>query len=221
MQFFNLDQRRAIYDQYGIDGLKKGVPGREDFDGYAGGYSFHGNAELVFLEFFGSKNPFVDFFATQQEQPFGAAFGGLHGMANSTFLKQPVKQTNVDFDLNLTLEELYLGCQKKFKISPKIINDDGMTTRMSNKILTIQVPPGTKSGTRFIFPKQGDQGPNIIPGDVVFTVKEIKHDRFKRLDNDLVLEQNIPLFNALTGYVIDVHTLDGRMLKIPINEMIT
>ncbi len=30
-----------------------------DFDGFPGGYSFHQDGELVFNQFFGTKNPFA------------------------------------------------------------------------------------------------------------------------------------------------------------------
>jgi hypothetical protein len=30
-----------------------------DFEGYEGGYIFHGNAEEVFAHFFGGNNPFT------------------------------------------------------------------------------------------------------------------------------------------------------------------
>lgn len=44
------------------------------------------------------------------------------------------------------------------------MNDDGMTTSAVEKILTIKVTPGWKEGTKVIFPREGDQGPNKIPG---------------------------------------------------------
>ena len=49
---------RAVYDQYGANGLKHGVAPREGYEGYDGGYEFHGNSEEIFNEFFGGKNPF-------------------------------------------------------------------------------------------------------------------------------------------------------------------
>lgn len=45
------------------------------------------------------------------------------------------------------------------------MNDDGHTSNIRDKILTINVKPGWKSGTRITFPNEGDQGPNNIPGN--------------------------------------------------------
>ena len=93
------------------------------YNGYQGNYNFHGNADEVFNNFFGTKNPFVDFFATHTESKvasFGSKFGGLHGMASSLNNSKPVQEPPVKFDLALTLEQLFSGCLKKIKVSRKV-----------------------------------------------------------------------------------------------------
>lgn len=37
------------------------------------------------------------------------------------------------------------------------MNEDGQTSSIKDKILTITVKPGWKEGTRITFPKEGDQ----------------------------------------------------------------
>ena len=44
------------------------------------------------------------------------------------------------------------------------MNEDGHTSSVRDKILTIMVKRGWKQGTRITFPLEGDQGPNCIPG---------------------------------------------------------
>jgi len=52
-------QRRAIYDMFGEEGLKSGVPvGSDDASAWTSGYTFHGDTDRVFREFFGGNNPF-------------------------------------------------------------------------------------------------------------------------------------------------------------------
>ena len=53
---------RAVYDQFGEEGLKSGVPTTDIVGGFSGGYVFHGNPDKVFREFFGGDNPFNEFF---------------------------------------------------------------------------------------------------------------------------------------------------------------
>ena len=50
------------------------------------------------------------------------------------------------------------------KISRKVLNEDGRTTTTREKILTVTVKRGLREGTKITFAKEGDQGPNTIPG---------------------------------------------------------
>ncbi|KAJ3110679.1 DnaJ sub B member 13 [Physocladia obscura] len=240
---------RAIYDQYGPDGLKYGVPSREGFEGYSGGYYYHGQPFETFAQFFGSKNPFADFFAVHDEaacsvgnrpnsgkttaeasasnnsafpHKFGEKFGGMYGMNSSknAALNPPKQDPPVAANLDVTLEELYLGSIKKIKIFRKVLTEDGVTTTDVEKILTVEIQKGWKDGTRVTFPREGDQGPNKIPADIVFVIKELPHSRFKREGNDLVFITSMTLGQALLGTIVEVVTLDDRKLQIPINDVV-
>ena len=61
----SIGKRRAIYDQFGEEGLKGGVP--DGSGGFTSGYTFHGDPFKVFSTFFGGDNPF----AGKQIQTFG------------------------------------------------------------------------------------------------------------------------------------------------------
>eukprot|EP00056_Hartaetosiga_gracilis_P011180 m.167727 g.167727 ORF g.167727 m.167727 type:complete len:208 (-) comp13464_c2_seq23:2086-2709(-) len=71
------------------------------------------------------------------------------------------------------------------------------------------------------FPKEGDQGPNNIPADVVFVIKYKNHPRFTRKGNDLHHTADVKLADALCGCGISLLTLDGRDITIPVNDVIT
>lgn len=51
-----VEKRRAIYNQFGEEGLKGGVP--DGSGGFTAGYTFHGDPFKVFSTFFGGNNPF-------------------------------------------------------------------------------------------------------------------------------------------------------------------
>ena len=52
-------RKRAVYDQFGEEGLKNGVPsGSGESGAWTQGYTFHGNPDKVFRDFFGGDNPF-------------------------------------------------------------------------------------------------------------------------------------------------------------------
>jgi DnaJ family protein B protein 13 len=54
---FYSDKKRAVYDQYGDEGLKNGVPMGPKNE-WNEGYVYHGNSDKVFRDFFGGDNPF-------------------------------------------------------------------------------------------------------------------------------------------------------------------
>lgn len=90
----------------------------------------------------------------------------------------------------------------------------------TEEILTIEVKPGWKKGTKITFPEKGNEQRNVIPSDLVFIIDEKPHSLFKRDGNDLIITQKIPLVEALTGYTVQLTTLDGRSLTVPINSVI-
>lgn len=89
------------------------------------------------------------------------------------------------------------------------------------EILTIEIKPGWKKGTKITFPEKGNEQRGVIPSDLVFIIDEKPHNVFKRDGNDLVATQKISLVEALTGYTAQVTTLDGRNLTIPVNSIVS
>ncbi|KAM5318750.1 dnaJ homolog subfamily B member 13 isoform 2-T2 [Glossophaga mutica] len=143
--------KRGIYDKFGEEGLKGGIP--LEFGSqipWTTGYVFHGNPEKVFHEFFGGNNPFGEFFDEEGNEA-DLNFGGLRGRG--------VKKQDppIERDLYLSLEDLFFGCTKKIKISRRVLNEDGYSSTIKDKILTIDVKPGWRQGTRITFEKEGDQ----------------------------------------------------------------
>ena len=51
-------------------------------------------------------------------------------------------------------------------------------------------------------------------------VDEKPHPVFKRDGNDLVINQKMSLLEALTGKTIELTTLDGRYLTLPVTDII-
>ncbi|KAA8587125.1 dnaJ homolog subfamily B member 13 [Etheostoma spectabile] len=204
-------RKKATYDKFGEEGLKAGIPPEFGSSGaWSSKYVYHGNPDKTFKEFFGGDNPFADFYTN--DAPL--KFGGLQSVMVKT------QDSHIERDLHLSLDDLFHGCTKKIKISRRVMNDDGFTSSIKDKILTIDVKPGWTEGTRIIFPKEGDQGPNNIPADIVFVVRQKSHRLFEKQHNDLIYKAQITLEMALTGFSVDVETLDGRLISIPINDIV-
>ncbi|KAL0910326.1 hypothetical protein M5K25_021299 [Dendrobium thyrsiflorum] len=231
-------QKRAIYDQYGEEGLKGQVPppgaggaGASFFSGGDGPATFRFNprsADDIFAEFFGFSSPFVGMsggmgttgMRSGSRFPVGNDFfGSDFGREGSMNPQRPQKAAPIENRLPCSLEDLYKGTTKKMKISREISDMSGKIMPVE-EILTIDVKPGWKKGTKITFPERGNEAPNMIPADIVFIIDEKPHDVFMREGNDLVITQKISLVEALTGYIVLLTTLDGRSLTIPINSII-
>ncbi|XP_022737851.1 dnaJ homolog subfamily B member 4-like [Durio zibethinus] len=144
-----------------------------------------------------------------------------YGSSSSTSNGEMRKAAAVENVLPCSLEELYKGAKKKMRISRTVF--DPFTSgkfRTVEEILTIEIKPGWKRGTKITFPEKGNEEPGIIPADVIFVIEEKPHALYKRDGNDLVVNQEITLLEALTGKTLDLITLDGRNLMIPLTDII-
>eukprot|EP01112_Ceratiomyxa_fruticulosa_P012316 TRINITY_DN3402_c0_g2_i4.p1 TRINITY_DN3402_c0_g2~~TRINITY_DN3402_c0_g2_i4.p1 ORF type:complete len:355 (-),score=65.02 TRINITY_DN3402_c0_g2_i4:103-1167(-) len=239
---------RAIFDQCGEEGLKHGIPdGRGGF--FSGSYSFgEEEANDVFNHFFGSDNPFAEFVTTIDE---GERDRETHANGNGKpsipdlerfFQKQqaaPQKLPPIIKSLPLTLEELFTGTTKSVTITRKITQEisshnttpTASPTNSSNtstpnivleeKTFTIHVKKGWRNGTKLTFQDEGDRAPGSLPSDVIISIEELPHKHFRRSGDTLIFPTTISLEKALTGCTIEVPTLDGRLLAIPVNEVVS
>ncbi|KAK4391058.1 DnaJsubfamily B member 13 [Sesamum angolense] len=130
-------------------------------------------------------------------------------------LKPPAMEQQLD----CTLEELCFGCIKKMKITRDAVTDDGQMVE-EDEVLTIKVKPGWTKGTKITFEGMGDEIPGTDPADVIFVVAEKDHPLFRRQDDDLELEVEIPLIGALTGCTISVPLLDGQTMSLTIDDIV-
>lgn len=110
-------------------------------------------------------------------------------------------------------------CQGKgVKYAPKdrCTECKGEKTVQETKILELHIDRGMKNGQRITFEGEGDSGPGILPGDVVFVVEELPHDRFERRGNDLLTHVKIDLITALIGGAVNIEQLDGDVYHVPL-----
>ncbi|KAK7817840.1 uncharacterized protein LOC112019781 [Quercus suber] len=232
-------QKRAVYDQYGEEGLKGQVPppGAGGFSaGPEGGgpTSFRFSTRSpddIFSEFFGFSG-----FGGMGDFGHGASraggsgfprgmfgddiFASFRGGAGEGSVAAPRKGPAIERTLPCSLEDLYKGTTKKMKISRDVTDSSGRPTTVE-EILTIEIKPGWKKGTKITFPEKGNEQRGVIPSDLIFIIDEKPHSLFKRDGNDLIVTQKISLVEALTGYTAQLTTLDGRNLTIPINSIIS
>lgn len=232
-------EKRKIYDQYGEEGLKRGMGGPgPDFSEY-NSFNFSSfDPHETFRQFFGDSNPFEEFsfgnmggmgghmggpglnFMSSNAGPSGFAgssgFGGTPGFGSFKNMQDPP----IEHNLNLTLEELLHGTNKKMRITKEVLVPGTDTVRSEPKVLEITVKKGWKEGTKITFPKEGNQRPGKSPADIVFVIKDKPHDHFKRdKENNLIYQHKLSLKQALAGCTVTVPTLDGPSFPIDLKQV--
>ena len=200
---FNPEKKRKTYDQLGEEGLKGHM-------GDGGSYTFTGDPREIFAQLFGAGG-----YPSEDMIGGGMNSFGMGGQQDHNEQDPPIEHT-----MNLTLEELYTGCTKKMKISRNVMIHGNQFTK-EDKVVTIDVKPGWKAGTKITFPKEGDQLPGKIPSDVVFVIGEKEHELLERDGNDLKYKVRITLKNALCGrYKVVIPTIEGERIEKTIEKII-
>lgn len=94
---------------------------------------------------------------------------------------------------------------------------DGNKLVDTKVIFDFKVPRGATDGYKIVLPKAADEGINLIPGDVILTLRDSKEDtnlRFKRIGNNLLTTIKIPLVKVLCGGYINFKHISDETIKI-------
>jgi len=197
-------EKRQQYDRFGEEGLREefaNVDPRDLFNKF-----FKGFGSGVFSSSFARGDPFGDFMPS-----------GGPGFVRGGFETPRVVPRVVKASLLCSLEELYRGKLKKMRIKRRNIQ----AQRPETLVLEIHVKPGWKAQTQVTFKGAGDE---VRPGefqDVMFVVVEKPHPRFVRQGSNLIFQYLVTLKDALTGFTAKVETLDGSILEVHVDGVVT
>jgi len=93
--------------------------------------------------------------------------------------------------------------QKCYKCSGRrLINE--------NKIVDIDIEKGMAGGDTILMEREGEQVPDMAKGDLMFTIKQKGHAKFKRVGNNLFIDLVISLKESLLGFDRTIKHLDGH-----------
>ncbi|KAI3653788.1 hypothetical protein MP228_001735 [Amoeboaphelidium protococcarum] len=198
----------------------------QSFGGAAGG---SGGLDENDLRAFGGIPGFGGFPSAGRGGRGGGRAGSASGMAGGfpAFGQQQQFMSNgggkpqvVSKPLKISLEDLYKGCTKKLKVTRKIFDHSGQSMQ-AEKILTIDVKPGWKSGTKIKFSGEGDELPDGTAQDLEFVIEELPHTVYTREGDNLKVKiTDLTITEAFCGFQRIVQTLDDRKLRINNNTVI-
>ena len=210
--------KKGIYDNYGREALYNGIT---DSDGnFFGGFKYTGNAQEIFEKYMKETNPFslLNEYEDRRDQLnsiFGSAFGGLNHPKEDPL-------PNILISLPCTLEELYNGCIKTITYTKNTLNYDTRTTSLKETNMKVEILPGYGKDTKLTYKLKGNEAPGRRNSDLIVEIKEIVHQTFKRVNkNDLLYMHKISLKDALNSCPVIFNHLDGRMLNIAMDEIIS
>ncbi|KAK9870405.1 hypothetical protein WA026_007974 [Henosepilachna vigintioctopunctata] len=236
-------KKRATYDQYGLKGMQEGIPegfGGEDFLSHL----FGGGLFTGFNPFGGSSKrrqkgeDTVHPFKVSLEELYNGKEAKLQLSKNvicntckgkgSKSGKTEKCRTCKGHGIKVTFHELAPGMAQQtqttcpdcrgggeyIKESDRCGTCNGKKVCNESKILEVHIDKGMKENQKIYFRGEGDQIPDMEPGDVVIILQQKPHEKFKRNEDNLQLNHTITLSEALCGFTFVIHHLDGRDLLI-------
>ncbi|CAF2881873.1 unnamed protein product [Rotaria sp. Silwood2] len=201
--------KRGIYDRYGIQGLKNGVP-IEPNNELTERYVFHGDGHKVFQDFFPDNNPYENLYASAYARAAEPAACGLKRKHDAPLYR----------NLEVSLENCYHGGTLDVTLTRRVMLVDGTSTT-PQKVVPITIERGCLPGTQILLEGEGDQYSDGTSSDLILVIRDQRHPHFRRENVDLIYKATISLAEALTDTTLYIQQLDGRQLEVPINEIVT
>lgn len=84
--------------------------------------------------------------------------------------------------------------------------------------IDVDIERGMAQGDTIVMEREGEQVPDMVRGDLIFTIKQHKHPRFKRVGNNLFTELQITLEESLLGMSKKIKHLDGHEVSIKTSD---
>ncbi len=195
------DKFKSVNEAYAVLSDKEK---RKQYDTY-GSEDFHQrfSQEDIFRNF--------DFGEIFKEFGFGGGRGGgvrfTFGGQAGQHRAQPVKGSDLVYELPLTLQEVYSGASKSVAF-----DRSGRSERMS-----VKIPKGMTDGKKLRIAGKGDPSPFGGPaGDLLIQARILPDPVFRAEGRDIHLDREIRLTEAILGTRLSIPTLDGKELSLKI-----
>jgi curved DNA-binding protein len=188
-------EKRKQYDTFGSDGFQQRYSQEDIFRGF--------DFSDILREFgLGGASPFGG-------KRGGARFSFDSGTPFGQSGRQPqVKGSDLVYEIPLTIQEVAAGTSKTISIQR-----GGRSEKM-----TVKIPPGMITGKKIRLAGKGEPSPyGGPPGNLFIKSRVIEDSVFSVQGNDLYINREIKLTEAILGVSVSVPTISGKelILKIP------
>ncbi|CAO3614665.1 unnamed protein product [Cunninghamella echinulata] len=90
----------------------------------------------------------------------------------------------------------------------------GNKVKRGNEQYTVVIEKGMNDDQTLVLEQEGDEYPDAIPGDVIFSISTVPNILYERQGNNLYTKQHITLVEALVGFEKTLNKLDGSTLSL-------
>lgn len=189
-------EKRKQYDMFGSDGFHQRYSQEDIFKG--------SDLGDILKEFgLGGSRFFSD-----RGDGMRFSFGSGSPFGSGARRQAQVKGSDLVYEMALTLQEVASGANKTVNIQHQ--------GRAEN--LTVKIPKGMITGKKIRLAGKGESSPyGGPPGDLYIQSKMLPHPVYRAEGNDLYINNEIKLSEALLGTNLSVPSIDGKelTLKVP------
>jgi curved DNA-binding protein len=176
-------EKRKKYEQFGAQWQQYQQYGNQQGQGQGFDWSKFSNQQGE--NSFSFEGDLGDIFGGHSDF-FETLFGGSLGKKKGRGRKVIHKGQDYNAELEITLEEAYHGVSKVFKFQ--------------NESIKLNIKPGIEDGHILKIPNKGYAGAGGgEQGDLMISIKIMKHPLFERKGNDLYADIYVDLYSALLG----------------------
>jgi curved DNA-binding protein len=191
-------EKRKQYDTFGAEGFRQRFTQEDIFRGsdfeeiLSGLFGGRGRREFKFGRGGGGFD-------------FGDLFGGSYAYQGTG--RMPQKGEDILYELTISLEEAVSGGEKRISY-----RKNGEVQEVS-----VKIPKGISAGKKLRLAGKGREGKKGgPPGDLYLQISIREHPVFAREGDDLIVEKEITVSEAILGTSIEVPTLEGiKRIKVP------
>lgn len=205
-------EKRQQYDSFGSAGFQQRYSQEDIFRGFdlgdilkEFGINMGGGGRTTFRTSSMGGGNFDDLFG------FGGTGMGAGTQGQRTSYgrrpQQEVRGNDLSLELPVTLEEVLNGTEKTIALGHGAQADK----------VSVKIPAGIEEGKKLRVTGKGSPSPvGGPPGDLYLLIKVLPHATFTREGNDLIVERQICLSEALLGTEVSVPTLEGKTFKVKV-----
>jgi len=114
------------------------------------------------------------------------------------------------------------GTGKLIKSDDRCLKCNGNKVIKSIELITLNIPKGARAGDYEILENKADEIPDCIDaGDLYFIFSQNEKQDHKRIDDDLIVNKQILLSEALCGLSLKYNHPSGKCIVIEYNDIIT